>query len=268
MAGLDDLSRGELADILRRLRILETASPLQNASIGAGGLTVYDGGVITIENGGLNVTGTASVLGTLIASGVINFTGTVTVSGPMSVSGVMTVTNNLVVASGGKITAGTIQLNPDGSAKFGTMTISPAGKITSGSAEINADGSVKFGNFLIDTAGKVTVANDMTVTTGGKIKVGTSMTLDPSVSSGALVFSNGAQVFTDATSIQMFKGTSAVSVANGQATLQGNGSNFMRSDTTQNTIAGPLRNTSAATISGVTANVYMDPSTGAIKRIV
>ena len=78
MAGLDDLSRGELADILRRLRQLETASPLQNASIGSNGLRVYDGGVITIQNGGLSVTGSGTFVGTLNANGTITFTGTLT----------------------------------------------------------------------------------------------------------------------------------------------------------------------------------------------
>jgi len=267
MGMINNLSQSMVSEIFRRLRALENAAPMNNGAVGRGGFEVYDGGVITISNGGLNVTGTATILGTLIASGVINFTGTVTVSGPMSVSGVMTVTNNLVVASGGKITAGTIQLNPDGSAKFGTMTISPAGKITSGSAEINPDGSVKFGNFLIDSAGKVTVANDMTVTTGGKIKVGSSMTLDPSVSSGALVFSNGAQVFTDATTVQMFKGGSVVQIDNSSAKLQATGG-LVNVDGAGVRLDGPLRNTSGSTISGVTANVYMDPATGAIKRIV
>jgi len=220
MAGLDDLSRGELADILRRLRQLETASPLQNASIGSNGLRVYDGGVITIENGGLSVTGTASVLGTLIASGIINFTGTVTISGPLTVSGLTTVTNNLVVASGGKITAGTIELNPDGSAKFGTMTISPAGKITSGSAEINPDGSVKFGTFLVGTDGKVTLANDLTVTTAGKIIAG-GVTIDPAYLSGSVKFSNGSYIAATPNGAQMVQsgGGGAVTVGAAQADM-------------------------------------------------
>ena len=266
MGAVNNLNAGDVAEIWRAIRALQVATPLNSASIGAGGLRVYDGGVITIENGGLRVTGTAEIIGNLIASGVIDFTGDVTISGPMDVTGLMTLAGDLVVASGGKITAGTIELNPDGSAKFGSMTISPAGKITSGSAEINPDGSVKFGTFLIDTAGKVTVANDMTVTGSGKIKVGSSMTLDPSVSSGALVFSNGAQVFTDATTVQMFKGGSVVQIDSSSAKLQATGG-LVNVDGAGVRLDGPLRNTSGSTISGVTANLYMDPATGAIKRI-
>jgi len=237
MAGLHDLSRGELQDILKRLRQLESAAPLQNASIGAGGLRVYDGGVITIQNGGLSVTGTATITGTLQADGTITFTGTFNQSGPTTFTG-DTKLNGPTHINGTTDIAGNVTTT-------GTFT-------QNGTTNLNGTTSVK---------------GDMNVTGGGKIKIGSSMTLDPSVSSGALVFSNGAQVFTDATTVQMFKGTSAVTVADGTATVQGNGSNYVRSDTTGNTIAGPLKNTSHSTVSSVTANVYMDAS-GNIKRIV
>lgn len=207
MGQIDNLKQGDVQDIYRRLRALEFASNQNNMAVGRGGISVYGGGGITIENGGLSVTGSATVLGTLIASGVINFTGAVTVSGPMGVSGVLTVTNNLVIASGGKITAGSIQLNPDGSASFGTLTISPAGKLTSGSAEINPDGSVKFGNLTISTTGIVTA--------GG-------VSLDPSYLSGSLRFSNGTYVAATPNGAQLVKsgaGGGAVTVSAAQADM-------------------------------------------------
>jgi len=206
MAGLDDLSRSEISQLRRLLRELSMAAPLQNASIGAGGLRVYDGGVITIENGGLRVTGTAEIIGNLIASGVIDFTGDVTISGPLDVTGLMTLAGDLVVASGGQITAGTIELNPDGSAKFGSMTISPAGKITSGAAEINPDGSVKFGQLTIDAAGKVAA--------GG-------VSLDPSYLSGSLRFTNGTYLAATPNGAQLVKtgGGGAVTVSSSQADM-------------------------------------------------
>jgi hypothetical protein len=218
MGAVNNLNQGDVAEIWRAIRQLQVATPLNSASIGSGGMRVYDGGVITIQNGGLSVTGTATILGTLIASGIINFTGTVTISGPLTVSGLTTVTNSLVVAAGGKITAGTIELNPDGSAKFGTMTISPAGKITSGSAEINADGSVKFGTFLIDTAGKVTLANDLTVTSAGKIIAG-GVTIDPTYFSGAVKFTNGSYVAATPNGAQMVQGSGGLGVSTTQAFL-------------------------------------------------
>ena len=245
MAGLDDLAKTDLADIKRRLRILETAAPLQNASIGEDGLRVYGGGVITIENGGLSVSGTAEIIGTLIASGVIDFTGDVTISGPLDVTGLMTLAGDLVVASGGKITAGTIELNPDGSAKFGSMTISPAGKITSGSAEINPDGSVKFGELTIDTAGKVTA--------GG-------VSLDPSYLSGSLRFSNGTYLAATPNGAQLVKtgGGGAVTVSASQADISAGA-------------GAVIVNNSGVTLQGLPTttqkpNLYQDPTTKLLYR--
>ena len=57
MSRIDNLNRGEFADILRRLRALETASPLTNAAIGRGTLDVYDAGQINVSNGGLLISG-------------------------------------------------------------------------------------------------------------------------------------------------------------------------------------------------------------------
>lgn len=257
MAGLDDLSRSEISQIRRLLRELSMAAPLQNASIGAGGLRVYDGGVITIENGGLRVTGTAEVIGQLIASGVVDFTGDVTISGPLDVTGLMTLVGDLVVASGGKITAGSIELNPDGSAKFGSMTISPVGKITSGSAEINPDGSVKFGQLTIDTAGKVTA--------GG-------VTIDPSYLGGSVKFSNGTYVAATPNGAQLAKGTGgAVTVSDSQADLGVPGGGSAIAKSTEMRLQFGTRtfvlNSSGTFFAGLPTttnpgNLYISPTTG------
>lgn len=231
MGKFDNLNDSQLPDILRRIRNLETASPMNNAAIGRGGVTVYDGGVIDIENGGLIVNGTATIHGVLNADGTISFTG------PVTISGAMTITGN-VTSSGTFTNNGPTNLN--GATK------------TTGTLEVD---------------GVATLKNDLNVTTGGKVKVGSAMTLDPSVSSGALVFSNGAQVFTDATTVQMFKGGSVVQIDSSSAKLQATGG-LVNVDSAGVRVDGPLRNTSASTITGVSSNVYMDPSTGAIKRIV
>lgn len=202
MAGQPNLNDGNFKDFERRLRKLETAAPLNNAAIGRSGLTVYDGGMITIENGGLRVTGTAEIIGQLIASGSITFNGPVRITGPLDITGLTQIMGDLVLKSGGKFTAGTIELNPDGSAKFGTLIISPTGKLTSGEATINPDGSAKFGQFdiaangnldskgTLDIKGKSTLQDDLTVQGGGKIKAG-GVTIDPSRFNGGVVFSNG-----------------------------------------------------------------------------
>lgn len=184
MAKIDNLAKSDLKDIWKAIRDLRHATPLNKAAIGRGGLRVHSGGVITIENGGLRVTGTATIIGKLIASGTIEFNGPVKITGPLDISGLTQIMGSLILKAGGKFTAGSIELNPDGSAKFGTMTIDPTGKITSGSAIINPDGSATFGLFEIaengdleskgalSIEGPTSLKNDLTVDQGFKITLG------------------------------------------------------------------------------------------------
>jgi len=218
MAGLDDLSRGELADILRRLRQLETASPLQNASIGSNGLRVYDGGVITIQNGGLNVTGTATITGTLQADGTIAFTGTLTQSGPSTFTG-------------------DTKLN--------------------GPTHINGATDIK-GSLSVE--GASTLKGNLSVTGSGKITAGNTV-IDPSASNGGVTFASGG----------------GVGGNGGNVVVKGTGNAGLITDTTAAVFAGASQLTvgdgyvkidGLETVSGVTANLYMDPSTKRVKRIV
>jgi len=217
MAGLDDLSRGELADILRRLRILETASPLQNASIGEDGLRVYNGGVITIENGGLNVTGTATITGTLQADGTITFTGTFNQSGPTTFTG-------------------DTKLN--------------------GPTHINGATDIKG---ALSVEGASTLKGDLDVTGSGKITAGNTV-IDPSASNGGVTFASGG----------------GVGGNGGNVVVKGTGNAGLITDTTAAVFAGASQLTvgdgyvkidGLETVTGVTSNLYMDPTTKRIKRI-
>ena len=230
MAGLDDLSRGELADILRRLRQLETASPLQNASIGSNGLRVYVGGVITIQNGGLNVTGTATITGTLQADGTIALTGTLTQSGPSTFTG-DTKLNGPTHINGTTDIAGDVTTT-------GTFT-------QNGTTNLNGTTSVK---------------GNMSVTGGGKITAGNTV-IDPSASNGGVTFASGG----------------GVGGNGGNVVVKGTGNAGLITDTTAAVFAGASQLTvgdgyvkidGLETVSGVTANLYMDPSTKRVKRIV
>lgn len=271
MAGLHDLSAGGyFADRDKRQRAMETAAPLRNASIGAGGLRVHSGGMITIENGGLRVTGTAEIIGRLVASGTIEFSGEVTISGPLDITGLTQIMGDLILQAGGKFTAGTIELNPDGSAKFGTLTIDPTGKLTSGQATINPDGSAKFGQFdiaangnldskgTLDIKGKSTLQDDLEVKGGGKVKVG-GMTLDPIQGGGSLRFESGAYLFSNSGVTSFGAGGDAVDItlSNSSAQIRG----------TRVVLNGQLSNPAYASASADTKpNMYMDAN-GNIKRI-
>lgn len=261
MGLINDVTRSQLPEILYRLRALENASPMNNGAVGRSGFEVYDGGTINISSGNLIGAGTFIWQGAFNQSGTTTFSGATTIAGPTGITGALTVQGDTSVTGPFTVTGDT-KLN--GPTSIGGNTTVTGTFTNNGSLTVN--GAMKTTSTL-SVEGVTTLKNDLNVTTGGKIKVGSSMTLDPGVSSGALVFSNGAQVFTDATTIQMFKGTSVVQIASGTATLQGTGSTFVRADAAGVLAAGPLRNTGFSTISAVTPNLYMDAS-GNIKKIV
>lgn len=260
MGQINNQNQGNLEELWRQVRALQHATNMNSAAIGRGGIRVHSGGVITIENGGLRVSGTAEIIGRLIASGLVTFIGDVVISGPLDVSGtvdvsgVMTVLNDLEIASGGLFKAGNIELRPDGSAKFGSMEIDPSGKITSGSATINPDGSAEFGQFTIaangdlesdgslDINGPATLNNDLTVATGKQIKLG-GLTLENTGAGGGTVnFPNG-------------------SVSSGALGM------LLASSVAVEIATPSMKWSGLPTTSGVEPNLYMDGS-GNIKRII
>lgn len=126
----------EVAKLSREVRRLAKMT-LQNASIGHGGLRVYDGGGITIENGGLSVTGTATIVGVLTGDGQFIWTGPVTISGPATISGATDITGAteitgaLTIAGDTDITGdvtltGDITVSASGRIKVGGMTLDPS----------------------------------------------------------------------------------------------------------------------------------------------
>ena len=135
MTLINDISAPQLQQILRRISRLENAAPANNAAIGRDGLLVYDGGVITIENGGLDVTGTAKISGTLDVTGTITQTGTSTFTGKTRFTGQTDIWGPLTVTGDtdldGKISitgTATLKSNLDvttGKVKVGTMTLDP-----------------------------------------------------------------------------------------------------------------------------------------------
>ncbi|MET4094560.1 hypothetical protein [Arthrobacter sp. UYCu712] len=191
MTKIDHVGRDEFEELVRRFDARTYATPLNRSSV-SGGMRFYGTGKLRIENEGLEVTGTAEIIGRLLASGIIDFEGEVNISGP------------LVVRDGGSITVGGIEFHPDGSAKFGTLTIDPSGKITTGTAEINPDGSATFGQFKIaangdltsegslDIKGPATLNNDLTVAAGKKIKLGGLTLENTGLGGGTVNFPNGS----------------------------------------------------------------------------
>jgi len=218
MGAVNNLNQGDVAEIWRAIRQLQVATPMNSASIGAGGVRVYDGGVITIENGGLSVTGTATITGTLQADGTITFTGTFNQSGPTTFTG-------------------DTKLN--------------------GPTHINGATDIK-GSLSVE--GASTLKGNLSVTGSGKITAGNTV-IDPSASNGGVTFASGG----------------GVGGNGGNVVVKGTGNAGLITDTTAAVFAGASQLTvgdgyvkidGLETVSGVTSNLYMDPSTKRVKRIV
>lgn len=153
--GVDHPGSGqEIQRLWREIRRIAKAT-IQNASIGRAGLRVYDGGWIRIEDGGLSVTGTATVSGRLEGSGTFDWTGPMNLKGAQSITGPTTFTGQMTVngpwtfAGNGQITGnvgltGDLNVTGGGRIKAGAVTINPSsggGTIELGSSEIRGSGS-------------------------------------------------------------------------------------------------------------------------------
>lgn len=143
---VDDLS--DYYSELRRLRKdvdrLQVATPLQSASIGSGGIRVYGGGVIKIENGGLDITGEAVISGALRGDGTIDWTGDVDFSGPVEITGTLDVTAETRLRGDTTIEGRTrllSELEVEGKISAGDMTMDPE---VSGGALTFANGAQVF----------------------------------------------------------------------------------------------------------------------------
>lgn len=143
-----NLNDPNIADIFRRLKRLETNTMLASASVGRGRLRFYDGSVLLIENGALNVTGTATISGTLDVSGVTNLKGQVSVTGPMEISGTTTITGSTNIM-GELVVTGPTTLDGD-TEVGGNFEIVDGGLFTSGVTTIEPTGKATFGDFIID----------------------------------------------------------------------------------------------------------------------
>jgi len=231
----DNLNDSQVPDLIRRIERLERASPVNNTAIGRDGIEVYDGGVINISNGGLNVVGSGTFTGTLYANGTVAFTGTFTQSGPTTFTGDTSMN-------------GPTHIN-------GNTDVTGDFKVT-GPTHLQGATDIKG---ALSVEGATTLKGDMTLTTG-KIKAG-GMTIDPSVSGGSVVFSGGGGV-------QGVSGVTALKGA-GNAGVIANNTAAVFAGASQVTVGdGYVTIDGLPTVTGVTANLYMDPGTRQIKRIV
>ncbi|MBE7952901.1 polymer-forming cytoskeletal protein [Microbacterium sp. R1] len=156
---LRDLSDawGWLQRIIRRIDRLESGAPLENASITNGRLRII-GGTLRVDSGGsVVIVGTLSIDGTTTVTGNFKVTGPWTLEGNGTITGNVTIAGN-VSATGEWTQIGEWHLNGHGSITgdvditgiltlMSELRVSNAGKITVGSMTLDPTtrgGSVKF----------------------------------------------------------------------------------------------------------------------------
>lgn len=141
--GVDHLGLQISMDQLLRVVRREAIATVQHAAFGRGGLRVYGGGFITIENGGLDVEGTATVTGLLTGNGTFEwwgpsiirgtfnvvgnaaFGGTLDVLGATNISGAVTLDSDLTLGTGRILSGGLIidKFGPYAGRIYGTSAL-------------------------------------------------------------------------------------------------------------------------------------------------
>jgi hypothetical protein len=136
---------------------------------------------------------------------MIDSGGQLVVIGAASVDGTMTINGTFLLTGSGWRIVGS------GSIEGPTTVV--------GTLQIDGDTRIT-GNLSLE--GDASLTGNMAVEDGGKILVG-EMLLDPTEHGGAVIFPNGAQVFTDADTVQLYKGNSVAQISDSYARIQHGG---------------------------------------------
>lgn len=275
MAQIDDVNGSPIPGILQRLRALENAAPQNNMAVGRNGIRVHSGGGITIENGGLSVTGSASVSGFMGVSGTAEITGLLAVSGTTRLTGQTDIWGPLIV-TGETDLDGLTTINGDTSVT-GILTVTGPLRVTGdtdldGITNITGNTTVE-GDFTVngpmkttgtlDVEGVTNLKDDLNVLAGGKIKFG-DMTIDPELFGGSLQF-NGGGYLSGTTSGPQITGpanNSFLYTRDGLAGMQATDIKLVGDVEVQ----GNFQISNPGTKTGVTSNVYMEDD-GTLRRI-
>lgn len=280
MGQIDDVNgHDSIPSILRRLRVVELASNMNSSAVGRGGIRVHSGGGITIENGGLSVTGSAAVSGYMGVSGTAEITGLLAVSGTTRLTGQTDIWGPLIV-TGETDLDGLTTINGDTSVT-GRLTVAGPTEVTGtfkvtgdtdleGLTNITGNTTVE-GDFTVngpmkttgalDVEGITTLKNDLNVTTGAKITAG-GVSIDPEYLAGSVRFDNGTYIAATPNGAQLVKsgtGGGAVTVGETQADISAGGKGVIV-NSNGITLVGALPTTSEK------PNLWADPETGKLHR--
>lgn len=259
MAEKINLRSSKVKEQKRRVADYGTETPLSSTAVERGSTRWLSGSTVVIE-GLLDVTGLTAISGTLNVSGTTTLSGSTTIAGPTGITGALTIAGATSITgkldvTGPTTLAGALDITGD-------TTV--AGKL-----DVSGPMATKG---ALSVEGVTTLKNDLTVTTGGKIKAG-NVTIDPSVLSGALTFTNGTRLAQTPNGAQLESvGGGAVTVSPGQADLGIIGGGAVIANAagvtligTQISVTGKLIVTNGARFDGITqgsagtpANVHID----------
>lgn len=172
MGNVDYPGRDEFDDLMRRVRALETQSPLEHSSI-TGGRVRFIGGLLQVDSGGsvvivgtLQVDGTSTVTGQFNVDGPFNLAGDGSITGQLTISGPVDITGD-VDLTGAMTVTGDVEVTGSGRIKVGDVLIQD-GKITAGNVVVEPN-KITIG----DGAQQATLENgEFTLSNGAKLKVG------------------------------------------------------------------------------------------------
>lgn len=138
----------ELRELKRRIRVLESSSPLGYSSISEGALEIRSAEGLIVD-GSARIDGLLKGSGTFDWTGPVNLKGAQSVTGPTTFTGMMTVNGPWKFVGNGEIT-GTVGLTGD-------LNVTGGGKIKAGNIEITPSsngGTIKVGAHSIYVNGE------------------------------------------------------------------------------------------------------------------
>ena len=175
MAYQDDPTGSDsMRELVKRIRRLETGSPLGNSSITKGSLRIASAEGLIVE-GSAKVTGTLAVTGILNANGTVTLTGTVGISGPLDITGNTTLSGDLTVDSAGQITVAGAAPMVLGIAANGYPGIEfPVGRLTAGANQVALTNSAGTAAIAVETTRAIVAygINGMQATAAGTYTTG------------------------------------------------------------------------------------------------
>lgn len=203
-----NLGQGDLKTLIARIERLERANPLSNSSLGRGRMRFYNGSILLIENGALNVTGSATISGLLDVSGRAEISGLLDVTGTASISGILNVSGQTTL-SGTTTIAG-----PTG--VTGKLTIQGDTSIT---GKLDITGNTTIGG-TTEITGITTLKSELIVQQGKKITLG-GLVLENQGAGSAQVQMPGGGV-SASTTLGMSIVHNSINIAANQLEISGN----------------------------------------------